>query len=129
MHAGDFFLFTWYNRLHVEELRTVHLHLHGLLVQHSYIISKQTPSIMLINSPHSHSLPQTQHLKTCYIHLLAKVVAFQGPRSKITSNIGQSVWFSNLDGGKHEQHGHESTFGATQRNQSQLIDVRYSSNI
>lgn len=33
--------FTWYDWLHVEELSTVELHLHGLLVQHSYIIAKK----------------------------------------------------------------------------------------
>lgn len=78
-------LFTWYLRLHVKELSTVHLHLHGLLVQHSHIIPKHTPNIAVSR------LPQPQCLKTCCVNLLAKVVAFQGPRSKIISNIGQSV--------------------------------------
>lgn len=72
-------------RLHVEELSTVHLHLHGLLVQHSHIISEHTPNVTV-----SH-LSQPQCLKTYCVNLLAKVVAFQGPRSKIVSNIGQSV--------------------------------------
>lgn len=90
MGSGNL-LFTWYDRLHVEELCTVNLHSHGPLVQHPYIISKQTPSIMIINDSHSCSLQQTQYLKIGYFDLLAEVVAFQGPCSKVFPNIGQSI--------------------------------------
>lgn len=69
VHTGDLFIFTWYDRLHVEELRVVHLHLHGPLVQHSNIISKQTSIIMLTNFLHKSTLLQSQHLNiSCIKH-------------------------------------------------------------
>lgn len=39
-HTGDLPLYTWYNWAQVEDLRTMHLHLHGFLVQHPNIIPK-----------------------------------------------------------------------------------------
>lgn len=43
-HTGDLTLYTWYNRAQVEDLCTMHLHLHGFLVQHPNIIPKETPN-------------------------------------------------------------------------------------
>lgn len=88
---------SWYSRLHVEDLSTVHLHLHCLFVQHSDIISEQIPNITLNTSLHGGSCAEVTHLKRSYLNLLAKAVASHGPRSKIIPNIGQSVCFSNLD--------------------------------
>ena len=46
-YAGDCFLFTWYDRFHVEHLSAVYLHLHGLSVQHSNIISEEAPNTFI----------------------------------------------------------------------------------
>lgn len=40
--SNNVVFFTWNNRLHVEDLGIVQLHLHVLFVQHSNIIPKHT---------------------------------------------------------------------------------------
>lgn len=73
-HNEDLPLYTWYNWVQVENLCTVHLHLHGFLVQHSNVITKthtKSPWLLITSRAtgcYSHScMPDEPTCKGCCI--------------------------------------------------------------